>query len=66
LELLPRSPDLPSRGLRAKELVDSNLWWTGPKFIAKEEIILPAAPDIDFTTSAHVELAKTQPNLTHS
>ena len=39
---------------------------TGPEFIAKEEIILPAAPDIDLTTSAHTELAKTQPNLTHS
>jgi len=55
--------NLPSRGLRAKELVDSNLWWTGPEFIAKEEIILPAAPDIDLTTSAHTELAKTQPTL---
>jgi len=57
------SADLPSRGLRARELIKSTLWWTGPEFIAKEEVILL---DIDFITSAHAELAKMQPNLTDS
>jgi len=65
LELLPWSPEPCKSAIKRFKSKGAYLWWTSPEFIAKEEIILPAAPDIDFTTSAHVKLAKTQPNLTH-
>ena len=58
--------DLRSRGLGARELVDSTLWRTRPEFIGREEVIPPTTPNIDFIASADFELAKTQPNLTHS
>lgn len=58
--------DMPSRGLGAKELVNTTLWWNGPNFIAKAKVSMPTIPDADFTTEAQTELAKSQPTLTHT
>ena len=39
--------DLPSRGLRAKDLLNNPLWWNGPDFIARyssHQILIPTLP----------------------
>jgi hypothetical protein len=41
--------DLPSRGLTAKELVESSLWWNGPSFITGDKEHWPKTKQIDIS-----------------
>ena len=55
--------DLPSRGLSATELLQSNLWWNGPPFIAQVHVEPPSFNDA-ISEEAKAELAKSPTNLT--
>ena len=55
--------DLPSRGLSATELLQSNLWWNGPPFIAQVHVEPPSFNDA-ISEEAEAELAKSPTNLT--
>ena len=41
--------DLPSRGLSAKELIDSKLWWNGPDFIYQDKSSWPKEESYTYT-----------------
>ena len=41
--------DLPSRGLSAKELIDSKIWWNGPDFICQDQNTWPKEEQCSFT-----------------
>ncbi|KAL9955907.1 hypothetical protein ACROYT_G037306 [Oculina patagonica] len=58
--------DLPSRGLSAKELSDSNTWWNGPSFLYRPET---EWPEISQTEPLNEEIlqeaVKNVPDVTH-
>jgi len=41
--------DLPSRGVKAKELIDSCLWWNGPPFLQDSDEKWPTNSLAEFT-----------------
>lgn len=43
--------DLISRGLEPRMLINSNLWWNGPKWLAKPKSEWPAQPKLSLETS---------------
>ena len=52
--------DLPSRGVSAKELVHSSIWWHGPNIIAEKTVSQPMLPDVDVSCEVEAELTKSQ------
>lgn len=38
--------DIPSRGLRASELMSSQLWWKGPKWMTSQPVEFPPMPPV--------------------
>jgi hypothetical protein len=37
--------DIPSRGSKEQELVESKVWWNGPKFLYNPETEWPTSPE---------------------
>ena len=60
--------DLPSRGISAKELSNTPLWFTGPEFLTKEEDEWPKCPATGGTETNEVtqEIAKQPSNIVRS
>ena len=58
--------DLPSRGVSAKELVHSSIWWHGPNIIAEKTVSQPMFPDVDVSCEVEAELTKSQCISTHA
>ena len=59
--------DLPSRGLSANELINSQVWWEGPEFLKKPKQEWPSEEqpkEVDETSL--VEMIKHPPHVTHS
>ena len=48
--------DLPTRGMRAEDLVNCELWWKGPPFLRKPRWEWPEQPQIRSTESAAAEI----------
>ena len=46
---LQNPADLPSRGLSARELIDSKLWWKGPDFICQDQAVWPKEESCSYT-----------------
>ncbi|KAL9977059.1 hypothetical protein ACROYT_G014423 [Oculina patagonica] len=59
--------DLPSRGLSAKELSDSNTWWNGPSFLYRPETEWPETSQTEPLNKGILqEAVKNVPDVTHS
>ena len=59
--------DLPSRGLRASELANSQLWWNGPPFLQETEDKWPQEEEITDTGEiAMSEIVKNPPEVVHT
>ena len=50
--------DMPSRGLKGRELVESKSWWTGPEFSSLPKSNWPCTPPLDECEEAQFELIK--------
>ena len=63
----PQNPvDLPSRGLSAKDLAESDVWWNGPEFLLKSQNEWPSEnPSTGNGHDADEEAIKSPPNVTH-
>ena len=57
--------DLPSRGVKANDLVSNKLWWEGPEFLQKSEDEWPKCSSEEPDTALN-EVVKKQPAVTHS
>jgi hypothetical protein len=57
--------DLPSRGMKASDLISSMLWWQGPTFLQQPEDQWPNCPTVE-PDAALSEVVKNQPAITHS
>ena len=57
--------DMPSQGLDAYKLVNSNLWWEGPPFLKMSDQHWPSQEEPRSTDLALAELAKTSHQETH-
>ena len=57
--------DLPSRGVKADDLVSNRLWWDGPEFLHKSEHEWPKHSS-EKPDTALAEEVKKQPVVTHS
>ena len=62
--------DIPSRGLKGQELVESKVWWNGPEFLYNPETEWPTSPEgvtmPDKDACACTEMAKEPLNISHS
>ena len=58
--------DLPSRGVSIGNLVNSSLWWDGPKFLQATEHSWPPEFKGEFSEAARDEMVKQPPNICHS
>ena len=58
--------DLPSRGITARQLVNSTLWWTGPPFLQQEEQLWPHQEVCESTDEVYIEMLKNSPPITLS
>ena len=58
--------DLPSRGMSAKQMVNSSMWWNGPEFLKLPAKEWPMAQVDGIGTEAKAELVKHPPIITHS
>jgi hypothetical protein len=57
--------DLPSRGVKANDLVSNKLWWEGPEFLQKSEDEWPKCSSEEADTALN-EVVKKLPAVTHS
>jgi len=58
--------DLPSRGVNAKQMVNSSLWWNGPEFLKLPVKKWPREQVDGIGTEAKTELVKHPPIFTHT
>ena len=59
--------DIPSRGCSGKDLVEGELWWSGPTFLREPSNLWPAVTSSTSTPNAtSEELVKHTPAVTHS
>ena len=60
--------DIPSRGLKGQELVESKIWWNGPEFLYNPETEWPTSPEgvTMPDKDACTEMAKEPLNISHS
>ena len=60
--------DIPSRGLKGQELVESKVWWNGPEFLYNTETEWPTSPEgvTMPDKDACTEMAKEPLNISHS
>ena len=59
--------DLPSRGLKGRDLLESKVWWNGPKFLYGAKNEWPIFPEgVTCDKEAFVEIVKEPPNVSHS
>ena len=56
--------DIPSRGCSGKDLVESELWWSGPTFLREPSNLWPETPSISAPNTTSEELVKHTPALT--
>ena len=58
--------DIPSRGCSGKDLVESELWWSGPTFLREPSNLWPETPSTSAPNTSSEELIKHTPAITHS
>ena len=59
--------DIPSRGCSGKDLVESELWWSGPTFLREPSNLWPETPSTSALNITSEELVKHTPAaITHS
>ena len=58
--------DIPSRGCSGKDLVESELWWSGPTFLREPSKLWPETPSTSAPNTTSEELVKHTPAITHS
>ena len=58
--------DIPSRGCSGKDLVESELWWSGPTFLRGPSNLSPETPSTSAPNTTSEELVKHTPAITHS
>ena len=58
--------DIPSRGCSGKDLVESELWWSGPTFLREPSNLWPETPSASAPNTTSEELVKHTPAITHS
>ena len=58
--------DIPSRGCSEKDLVESELWWSGPTFLREPSNLWPETPSTSAPNTTSEELVKHTPAITHS
>ena len=67
LALTQNPADLPSRGLSAKDLAESDVWWNGPEFLLQSRDEWPSEnPSNGNGHDADEEAVKSPPNVTIS
>ena len=58
--------DIPSRGCSGKDLVESELWWSGPTFLREPSKLWPETPSTSAPNTTSEELVKHTPATKHS
>ena len=58
--------DIPSRGCSGKDLVESELWWSGPTVLREPSNLRPETPSTSAPNTKYEELVKHTPSTTHS
>ena len=58
--------DIPSRGCSGKDLVESELWWSGPTFLREPSNLRPETPCTSAPNTTSEELVKHTAAITHS
>lgn len=58
--------DLPSRGIKATELVNNYTWWNGPAFLYLPEAKWPTSRNVESNEIAHQETVKHSTSPTHT
>lgn len=58
--------DIPSRGCSGKDLVETELWWSGPTFLREPSKLWPETPSTSAPNTTSEELVKHTPAITHS
>ena len=58
--------DIPSRGCSGKDLVESELWWSGPTFLREPSNLWPETPPTSAPNTTSEELVKQTLAITHS
>ena len=58
--------DIPSRGCSGKDLVESELWWSGPTFLREPSNLWPETPSTPVPNTTSEELVTHTPAITHS
>ena len=58
--------DISSRGCSGKDLVESELWWSGPTFLREPSNLSPETPSTSAPNTTSEELVKHTPAITHS